>query len=203
MHLNPVRAGLLKAEDSLSAYPWSSLAWYAAAREHRSSWIRVDRLLGEHGIPRDTASGRAEFQLRMEIRRREETDDPTLQALRESGCFGSETFRQELLQRVEGQLGEHHAGALHREGSRTRAERIIAEELTRLGWSHEGLANSRKSDPKKLGIAARLRKETRLPIKEIAVRVHLGTSKKSSACAPSQPYSQLSFILVLPFYHSP
>ena len=31
---------------------------------------RVDRLLGEHGIPRDTASGRAEFQLYMEIRRR-------------------------------------------------------------------------------------------------------------------------------------
>jgi REP element-mobilizing transposase RayT len=66
VHLNPVRAGLLKAEDRLMAYPWSSLLWYAAAREHRLVWVRVDRLLGEHGIGEDSAVGRAEFECRME-----------------------------------------------------------------------------------------------------------------------------------------
>ena len=33
--------------------------------------VRVDRLLGEHGIQEDSAKGRAHFQARMEERRRE------------------------------------------------------------------------------------------------------------------------------------
>src|SRR5436305_187226 len=74
VHLNPVRAGLLKTEDRLLAYPWSSLVWYLAAAEHRPRWIRVDRLLGEHGIQQDTVAGRLEFERHMERRRLEETD---------------------------------------------------------------------------------------------------------------------------------
>src|SRR5512147_3004543 len=54
VHLNPVRAGLLRAEDRLLAYPWSSFCLYLAAPEHRPAWLRVDRLLGEHGIQADT-----------------------------------------------------------------------------------------------------------------------------------------------------
>jgi len=61
VHLNPVRAGLVGKEDRLLAYPWSSLVWYLAAPEHRPNWIRVDRLLGEHGIQQDAAAGRQEF----------------------------------------------------------------------------------------------------------------------------------------------
>ncbi len=49
LHLNPVRAGLLSAQERLLAYPWSSFGWYLAAPEHRPEWMRVDRLLGEHG----------------------------------------------------------------------------------------------------------------------------------------------------------
>jgi hypothetical protein len=69
VHLNPVRAKLLKREDRLLGYPWSSFGWYLAAREHRPSWIRVDRLLGEHALAGDTAANRAEFVRRMEARR--------------------------------------------------------------------------------------------------------------------------------------
>src|ERR1039458_8056686 len=53
VHLNPVRAHLLGTEDRLLAYPWSSFGWYLAAPEHRPGWIRVDRLLGEHGIQQE------------------------------------------------------------------------------------------------------------------------------------------------------
>jgi putative transposase len=62
VHLNPVRAGLLKPEDRLMAYPWSSFGFYLAARQHRPGWLRVDRLLGEHGIQQDTALARQEFE---------------------------------------------------------------------------------------------------------------------------------------------
>ena len=62
VHLNPVRAGLLGVEDRLLGYPWSSFPWYLAAPGHRPQWLRVDRLLGEHGIAQDTAAGRQEFE---------------------------------------------------------------------------------------------------------------------------------------------
>ena len=42
------------------------------------------------------------------------------------------------------------------------------------------LLSRRKRDPAKLGIAARLRRETTLPIKAIARRMHLGTSKSAN-----------------------
>ena len=61
------------------------------------------------------------------------------------------------------------------------AERIVAEELARLGWSQEELEARRKSDPAKLAMAARLRQETALTIKAIAARLHLGTSKSANA----------------------
>jgi len=177
VHLNPVRARLLQPEDRLLAYPWSSLVWYAAAREHRPGWIRVDRLLGEHGIQRDTASGRRAFAERMEARRREPTDDDSLQPLRQGWCFGGPDFRQSLLARMAGKLGEHHAGELRREDAQARGERIVGEELRRLGWTEQDLTRRRKSDPGKLALAARLRRETTLSVKEIARRVGLGTSK--------------------------
>src|ERR1051326_7211979 len=46
VHLNPIRAHLLKPEERLLAYPWSSFAYYLASPEHRPQWMRVDRLLG-------------------------------------------------------------------------------------------------------------------------------------------------------------
>jgi REP-associated tyrosine transposase len=181
VHLNPVRARLLAAEERLVAYPWTSLLWYFAAPAHRPGWMRVDRLLGEHGIQHDTALGRQEFERRMERRRLEETDEEALKILRRGWCLGSEEFRREMLQKTEGKLGEHHAGSLRLETSESRADSIMAEELRKLGWTQSDLATRRKNDPGKLAIAARLRKETTLTIKNIAARVHLGTSKSANA----------------------
>jgi hypothetical protein len=44
--------------------------------------MRVDRLLGEHGIQQDTAAARQEFERRLEARRLEETDPEALKVLR-------------------------------------------------------------------------------------------------------------------------
>jgi len=180
VHLNPVRAKLLGAEDRLLGYPWSSLGWYLAAAEHRPRWMRVDRLLGEHGIGADTARGRAQFERRMEARRQQEMDEAECEPMRRGWCLGSEAFRKEMLGRIEGQLGEAHAGELRRESAEVRAERIIAEELGRLGWTDAQLVERRKSDPAKLALAARLRRETTLTVGWIAHRLHLGTRKSAA-----------------------
>jgi putative transposase len=181
VHLNPVRARLLKLEERLLGYPWSSFGAYLAAPEHRPFWIRVDRLLGEHAIQEDSVAGRQQFEHRMETRRFEETDPETFKALRRSWFLGSESFKREALARMEGSLGGHHAGELHREVAQAKAELIVAQELQRHGWQEQDLVTRRKNDPTKLEIAARLRRETTLSLKAIAARMHLGTSKTANA----------------------
>src|SRR6266550_3151658 len=42
VHLNPVRAKLIKPEQKLRDYAWSSLVEYAKAASRRQRWLRVD-----------------------------------------------------------------------------------------------------------------------------------------------------------------
>ena len=77
-------------------------------------------------------------------------------------------------------MGEHHFGQLRLETAQTKAERIIAEELARLGWQEAELAARRKQDPDKVQLAQRLRQETTLSVRQIAERLHLGTPKSAS-----------------------
>jgi hypothetical protein len=117
----------------------------------------------------------------MEQRRFEETDPEAFKALRRGWFVGSESFRKEAVGRMEGSLGGHHAGELHEEVARAKAERIVAEELERLGWQEGDLVRRRKNDPAKLELAARLRRETTLPLRAIAERAGLGSSKSANA----------------------
>jgi putative transposase len=71
VHLNPVRARLLSSKQKLSDYRWSSYGEYLKSAGQRCSWLRVERLFGEWGIPKDSAVGRAHFEVMMETRARE------------------------------------------------------------------------------------------------------------------------------------
>jgi hypothetical protein len=152
--------------------------------------MRVDRLLGEHGIGQDSAAGRQEFERQMERRRLEAVDEESLKPLRRGWYLGSEQFKEQMLELREGKLGENHSGELHRETAEQRANRIIAEELARRGWQESELATRRRNDPGKLAIAARLRSETTLPIKWIAARVQIGTAKGAKSVLPHLAQSQ-------------
>jgi len=67
------------------------------------------------------------------------------------------------------------------------AEQILTDELKGRGLRDRDLANRRKNDPFKLEIAARLRRETTLRIKDIAARMHLASSKlRTQICTPMQ-----------------
>lgn len=180
VHLNPVRARMLGPDDRLTAFPWSSLPWHLAARDHRPAWIRTDRLLAEHGLLQDTPAARQEFERRLEDRRRQEAEKPSdWSQLQHGWCVGSDAFQQKLLEMIAGTLGGSHSGALKRESAEAKAERIVAEELHRLAWTESDLAHRLKGDPAKLAIAHRLRTETTLTVKRIAERLHLGTAKSA------------------------
>ena len=148
-----------------------------AAREHRPQWLRVGRLLGEHGIQQDTPAGRKEFERQIERRRLEEVDPESLRELREGWCIGAEAFRRECLERMEGKVGENHPGQTRFETAQAKGERLIAEELARLNWTEQDLAARPKSDRLKLALAARLRQQTTLTVKQVAKRLHLGQPK--------------------------
>jgi hypothetical protein len=68
--------------------------------------------------------------------------------IRRGWCLGGPEFKARLPERMEGKLGEHHAGELKRESAEAKGERILAEELRRLGW--KALSRGLKSDPVKL-----------------------------------------------------
>ncbi len=72
VHLNPVRAKLLKPEQPLEQFSWSSYPLYLASPDRRPGWLRVDRLLGEWRIPKDSRAGRRMFSEGMERRRQED-----------------------------------------------------------------------------------------------------------------------------------
>jgi hypothetical protein len=174
-HLNPVRARLLPAESRLLEYPWSSFGLYLTELKHRPKWLRVDRLLGEHGIEKDTASGRREFERRMESRRAGEGDASQWKGMRRGWCIGTPEFKKGLLDRMHGHLGPNHSGQMRQEASGVRAEAVIAKELRRMGWKEGELSQRAKSGPGKVGLAAKLRQETTLTMGQIAQRLHLGT----------------------------
>ena len=87
VHLNPARAKLLKPAQPLREHPRSSFGEYLKAAGQRVGWLRVDRVLGEMGIPKDSHAGREWFERMMEERR--SLDDPeSFRQIRRGWCFG-------------------------------------------------------------------------------------------------------------------
>jgi putative transposase len=174
VHLNPVRAKLLKVGAPLEVFPWSSYGEYLKTAHQRPRWLRVDRLLGEKGIPKDSPAGRKQFALLMERRRQEEAAADH-RSIRRSWCLGSEEFRQDLLAAAVERAGPSHYGADRQESGEQKAHRMVAAEIKRLGWQEADLQAHRKGDKAKVVLARRLRQETTMSLKWIAQRLHMGS----------------------------
>ena len=174
VHLNPARAKLVSAERPLRGFVWSSWPRYLAAPSQRPAWLRVERLLGEYGIPKDSPAGRRQLERALEARRGAETGDE-FKTVRRGWCLGEETFRQELLAQMSERLGAEHYGPERAETAPAQAERIIAAELKRGRWTAAELQSRAKGDPAKVALAARLRAETTMTVGWIAERLHMGS----------------------------
>ena len=111
VHLNPVRAKLLRCEQKLRDYVWSSWPDYLKLPEQRPRWLRVDRLLGELRIPKDSVAGREELENYLEVRRAQE-DDGEWKRIRRGWCLGNATFRQELLAQAHTRAGDDRVAKL-------------------------------------------------------------------------------------------
>ena len=174
VHLNPVRAGLVKPKLALETYRWSSYGQYLKPPGQRPPWLRVDRLLGEKGIPKDSEAGRKQLAALTEKRRAEESA-ADYEHIRRDWVLGSEEFRQELLAAAVERVGPNHYGAERQETGVQKAERLVREELGHLHWSEVELRGRPKGHPGKVAIARRLRQETVMSLKWIAQRLEMGT----------------------------
>jgi putative transposase len=174
VHLNPARARLLQARELLSAFAWSSYPYYLAAASKRPHWLRVDRLLGEWRIPKDSVAGRRIFGEGMEGRRKEDLAGE-FRSVQRGWCLGDEQFRQELLDQVSAKPGPSHFGETVQEAVEARAERLVSEGLKQLGWGEPALKQKRKGDAGKVALAKELRVQTTMPLAWIAGRLAMGS----------------------------
>ena len=174
VHLNPARAKRVNADRPLRSFVWSSWPAYLRAPARRPAWLRVDRLLGQWGIPKDSPAGRRRLEQALEARREAEAGEE-FKAIRRGWCLGAETFRQELLAQMSQRIGAEHYGVERTETAAARAERIIAAELKRRRWPEAELRTRRKGDAAKVALAARLRAETTQTVEWIAARLGMGT----------------------------
>jgi len=174
VHLNPARARLLTNQQPLEDFVWSSYSAYLKPPSQRPIWLRVDRLFGEKGIPKDSPPGRRRFSRLTEQRRQENLTEP-FKPMERGWFLGSEDFRQELLAATQDRLSAAHYGFERREAQEAKAQRLVQEEMARLGWNATDLRRTRKSDPRKVQLAARLREQTTMSLKWIAQHLAMGS----------------------------
>jgi len=109
VHLNPARAKLVAVGQPLRSFVWSSWPAYLLTPSRRPAWLRVDRLLGECGIPKDSPAGRQQLERVLEERRGAE-EGGEFKVIRRGWCLGEAAFRKELLARMGERLGAEHYG---------------------------------------------------------------------------------------------
>jgi putative transposase len=173
VHLNPVRAGLLKPQEPLQTFRWSSYPLYVSDHP-KPAWLRIDRLLGEWRIPWDVPGAGRQFAAVMEARRQGELEKE-FKPLRRGWCLGSKEFRADMLKYIEQQKGKWHYGEELRESAAAKAERLVGEALRVDGVAEDQLKTWRKGHPYKMNLARRLRAETTVSVGWVAERLHMGT----------------------------
>ncbi len=141
------------------------------------------------GIPKDSEAGRRQFGLLMERRRAEESE-ADYEAIRRDWMLGSEAFRQELLAAAVERVGPSHYGAQRQETDLQKAERVVKEELGRLGWDENDLEGRRKGHRVKVMLARRLCQEATMSLKWIAQRLQMGSWTYVSNLLNQPPQTQ-------------
>lgn len=176
VHLNPMRAKLLKPGQRLREYQWSSWPEYLKSPRRRWPWLRVDRVLGEWGIRKDNGAWRRQLEQGMEQGKELEMGRESYdwKRLRRGWCWGTKGFQEELLELIGQKQGKQHYGEELRESDEQKAQRLVGQMLRQAGWRESELRCRRKGDAGKVRMAARLRAETTMTWPWIAERLAMG-----------------------------
>jgi putative transposase len=182
IHLNPVRAGLIRAgRQPLQKYLWSSYPAYLKSGE-APAWLRRERVLGALGLTE--ADGRR-YQTYMESRALElglkagrAELEAKWKALRRGWYLGEERF----LDKLKGKLGalvvrkqrESHSGGARRIHDQAAAQTLLKEGLAALNLDRKDLLELPIGAAEKTVLAWWLRQRTTVPLRWVGQELAMG-----------------------------
>lgn len=184
IHLNPARAnGFDLHKGCLSDYTWSSFPQYLNPAK-RPEWLAVDRTFGNYGLT-DNVSGHSSFEQMMQRRVNEiaNSDNPheadaTWAEIRRGWCYGSDSFRDEMVESLDnvfkGKRRESFVGEETRQHDVLDAERRVCDALELFRLTDADLMRMKKGAPHKKVIAWLVRKNTSVRNAWIAKRLVMG-----------------------------
>ncbi len=193
VHLNPVRAGLVRKTDGVESYRWCSLADYAKPMTARRGWVAVERGLAELDIP-DTAAGRRRFLEwtqdlagagKLEAAGIAQGEEVSLQStLRRGWYYGTEAFREKLVGRLAKartdlpaeSLRKGYSSAQARDHGKQEAERIIALAAAAFGLRGNAWRGLRKGDWRKGLVAGLIRERSLVSNTWVTERLGMGAT---------------------------
>lgn len=184
IHLNPARAGIFDLETQrLKAFRWSSYPLYLEVAR-RPGWLAVNRVLGALGVEDDKA-GRSWYREHMRKRVLEialsdnpQDLDAAWGSIRRGWYFGSDNFRQQLMEKIDeglaGKRSDSFSGGAVRDHNEAEAEKIVEWGLGRLGVERNDLEILRKGAPEKTALVWLLKKRTVVKNEWISRRLQCG-----------------------------
>lgn len=187
IHLNPVRAGLIADDQGLESFRWSSYPALIGDPEKRPAWLEGGRILSGFGS-RDDETGRRLYREAMERRVGDERmggslDVEDLKAIRQGWCFGSEEFRQKILDDFGDRGAEVRKSRSPVQVSHDAREaaRLVEWGLGILGVAEETLPRLAKSDARKIALASLVKSRTLVSNQWLADRLCMGVASRVSA----------------------
>ncbi len=162
IHLNPVRAGMVKRPE---AYRWSSYPSYLSLGSC-PEWLRREDILGQ--MDKSPMKGRRKYRQFVEEGLRGEIRDP-LEAVMGGIALGDETFWEEVRDRVQGFQGRNEIPALRGIHRKTQAGVIVEKVASFYGVRPDRITGLEHPLHRGTQVAMYLaRKKTDLSLNEIA-----------------------------------
>jgi len=199
IHLNPVRAGIIKParRESVLDYQWSSLAaGYAVPMSRRPKWLAVEQALGRLGW-HDSTAGRRQHVNRLDRRAGEEGMEraglPVVAEETDRRCshlgrgwyWGSQAFADRLLKRGELTLRRvrHRSSKASQEqrahGLRE-ANRLLTRGMAAFGLEQRELTQLAGSETRKVALARLLWENTTVSMQWIAGHLCMKSAANAS-----------------------
>ncbi len=183
IHLNPARAGLIRAgQGSLKRYRWSSYPWYLNQAGNGPRWLRRERVLAGLGLKEGDRKRYAAYiesrVLELGLKAGRQELEAKWRALRRGWYVGEDGFVEKLQARLgallAGKRRESHSGGASRAHGEAAAQQLLGAGLAALGISVGDLRALPKSAPEKTLLAWWLRERTTVPLRWVSQELDMG-----------------------------
>lgn len=174
IHLNPVRGGICGVER-LKDYPFSSYHYLGMPRK-RPSYLDFSACLSEAGELTDTPAGRRKYEQYLRWLCSEEGARAAMfEKMSKGWAIGSKSFKKAVVEDEEQRLAKLDLGERDlREIRELLWERQLESCLEQLGKDSAEAADSPKSSPWKIAIAAKLKRSSLCQNPWLAERLNMG-----------------------------